>query len=121
MKQLPTSNRSGFFAVKPYHLKMLLVGFLIIGILSGYLLAQLLCEVSTDPHSFPFGNTRENPWVYSSPAVYIWTCIPCLLFDVAGTTLIILGQVKENKKRSLLGVGLIVVGIVISLVSGIIK
>lgn len=121
MKQLPSSNRSGFFEIRPYHLKMLLVGFLIIGVLFGYLLVQLIHEVSTDPYSFPFGNTKENPWIYTSPAVFLWVCIPCLLFDVGGTILIIMGQIKENKKRSLIGVGLIAIGMAVSLATEMVK
>ena len=121
MKQLPTSNRHGFFEFRPIHLKMLLGGFLLVGILYGHLLAHSIYEVSTDPYSFPFGNTKENPWVYSSIGVYLSICISCLIFDIVGTILIIVGHVKENRKLSLVGVGLIAMGIAVSLATGMVK
>jgi hypothetical protein len=121
MKQLPTSNRPGFFEFRLIHLKMLLGGFLLIGILYGSLLAREIYEVASDPYSLPFGNTKENPWIYSSEGVYQSICISCLIFDITGTILIIAGQIKEKRKLSLVGVGLITVGIAVSLATGLVK
>lgn len=116
---LPPDKRSPF-AFRPHHLKMLLGGFLIIGLLFGFLMGHLIYDVSTDPYSYPFGNTRENSWIYASPAVYLSVCIFCIAADVAGTCLIIAGQLKENKKMSLIGVGIIAIGIATSLGTGMI-
>lgn len=87
MKRLRPPDTRGPFAFRPHHLKMLLGGFLIIGLLYGFLMVHLAYDVSTDPHSYPFGNTRKNSWIYASPAVYLSICIFCLVADVAGTCL----------------------------------
>jgi len=94
---------------------MLVGGFIIIGLLMGLLLVRLIYDVSTDPYSYPFGNTRENSWIYASQRIYVSVALPCLLSDVIGTGLIVAGQLKEKRKLSLVGLGLVVLSIVVVL------
>ena len=91
------------------------------GLIFGFLLVHLIYDVSTDPYSHPFGNTRENSWIYASPAVYFGVAIFCLLSDIIGTGLIIAGQVKRKRKISLVGFGLVVLGAVATLATRIIE
>jgi hypothetical protein len=121
MKQLRPLDTRGPFTFRPHHWKMLFGGFIVIGLLFGFLLVHLIYDVSTDPYSYPFGNTRENSWIYTSPAVYRSVAIFCLLSEISGTSLIIAGQLKAKRKLSLVGVGLIVLGIAATLATRMIE
>jgi len=112
MKELRPLDTHGPFAFRPHHWKMLAGGFIIIGIAWGFLLTHLIYDVSTDPYSYPFGNTRENSWVYASQRVYDSVAILCFIMDITGTGLIIAGQLKEKRKLSVVGVGLVFLGVV---------
>jgi hypothetical protein len=121
MKPLLTPDRPGPFTITATHLKILFGAFLFGGIAFAVLLVKRAYEIITDPYSFPFGNTKENPWVYTAPGVYLSICIPAVVFELAGAALIIWGQLKENKKLSFVGLALIVTGIAACLITGVIE
>lgn len=121
MKELRPLDTRGPFAFRPHHWRMLFGGFILIGLLMGLLLVHMIYDVWTDPYSYPFGNTRENPWIYASQGVYLSVAIFCLLLDIIGTALIIAGQLIEKRKLSLIGVVLVFGGIVITLATRLVE
>jgi hypothetical protein len=121
MKELRPMDTRSPFVFKPHHWKLLAGSFIICGLLWGFLLLRLIYDVSTDPYSYPFGNTRENSWVYASQRVYVCVALFCLLSNVTGTGLIIAGQLKERRKFAVVGIGLVALSVAVLLGTGMVE
>jgi hypothetical protein len=112
MKELRPLDTRGPFAVRPHHFKMLFGGFILVGLVFGLAIIRLIYNVLANPYSYRSGNDQGIPSVHASQAVYLTVALCCLLSDLSGTCLIVAGQLKEKRRFSVIGLGLIVLAMV---------
>jgi hypothetical protein len=96
--------------LKQYHIKKLYATAFLLGLIHSAFLIHELYIAATDPYVLPWGNTTENLWFYSSPAAYVTAFLACLAGYIPGLVLMLIGQLKEKIKFTIIGA--IIIGFV---------
>jgi hypothetical protein len=109
--------------LKQLYIKVLVATAFFAGAALTFVFGRSLYLISIDPYllPFPWGNTKENPWFYESPLTYSYLLIGLLIGLIPGLTLMAWGQIKQQRKAIIVGAGLIVVALAVSLITGVVK
>jgi hypothetical protein len=89
--------------LKQYHIKKLYATVFLVGLIHSVFLIHELYIAATDPYVLPWGNTTENLWFYASPTVYATAFVACLAGYMPGLVLMLIGQLKEKIKFTIIG------------------
>lgn len=101
--------------LRKIHIKLTFATAFLFGSVHTIIIISELYTLVTDPYVFPWGNTKENPWFYHYPTVFVSILLLCLLSHGAGLGLMMAGQLKKKPYLRILGAVIIGVVAVLSL------